>query len=329
MPTSPAASEVSTTEGGVTFGSGSRVGTHGWCRSMGSSSRVLEFLGLSARLEPVAGPRRRELVCFAAAAVVLVAAGCRSASAGAGGVPLPGVATPVLPHAHSHNDYERERPLHDALELGYCSIEADVYLIDGEIIVKHLPWERSRGTLTSLYLDPLRERVQAHGGSVYGDRREVVLLVDIKSNAKAMLRALNAVLPNYADMLTEVVDGEERRRAVRIVLSGNRPVEAVRRMRRRFVGIDGRLGEGNALDPVHLRPWVSARWPLGDVRGRALTDAEVARIRAIVRAVHREGRTLRFWGLQENEQVWRQLLDVGVDHIGADNLTQLAVFLRR
>src|SRR4030095_12119754 len=44
--------------------------------------------------------------------------------------------TPLL-RAHAHNDYEHTRPLLDALEQGFCSVEADIYLIDGELRVAH------------------------------------------------------------------------------------------------------------------------------------------------------------------------------------------------
>ena len=46
-----------------------------------------------------------------------------------------------LPQAHAHNDYEHERPLLDALEQGFTSIEADVWLVDGELRVAHDSWE--------------------------------------------------------------------------------------------------------------------------------------------------------------------------------------------
>ena len=35
----------------------------------------------------------------------------------------------LLHNGHSHNDYTRERPLLDALELGFTSIEVDVFFI--------------------------------------------------------------------------------------------------------------------------------------------------------------------------------------------------------
>src|SRR5438552_17864850 len=75
---------------------------------------------------------------------------------------------PPLTRAHAHNDYEHTRPLRDALDHGFCSIEADVWLVDGKLLVAH-----DRGkvkpdrTLQALYLDPMRERVRRNGGRLY------------------------------------------------------------------------------------------------------------------------------------------------------------------
>lgn len=40
----------------------------------------------------------------------------------------------VYYNAFSHNDYEHERPLFDALDLGFNCVEADLWLIDGELV---------------------------------------------------------------------------------------------------------------------------------------------------------------------------------------------------
>ena len=42
-----------------------------------------------------------------------------------------------LDHAHAHNDYEHARPLLDALDCGFGSVEADIYLVDGALLVAH------------------------------------------------------------------------------------------------------------------------------------------------------------------------------------------------
>jgi len=64
-----------------------------------------------------------------------------------------------LVNAHAHNDYEHARPLLDALDRGFCSVEADVWLVDGQLLVAHDRGKAKPGrTLQALYLDPLRAR---------------------------------------------------------------------------------------------------------------------------------------------------------------------------
>ncbi len=137
---------------------------------------------------------------------------------------------PVKLHtnAHSHNDYYRERPLVEALELGFGSVEADVFLVDGELRVAHSSFEVRRDkTLKKLYLDPLAERCKANGGRVYRDGPELILLIDLKTDANATYERLCEELQAYADLLTRYVDGKVIPGAVRVIVSGNRPVETM------------------------------------------------------------------------------------------------------
>jgi hypothetical protein len=88
-------------------------------------------------------------------------------------LPARGAEGPLRPlvRAHSHNDYEQKRPLLDALEQGFCSIEADVWLVDGELRVAHdLAAARPGRTLEKLYLDPLLARANQNGGRVFPGR---------------------------------------------------------------------------------------------------------------------------------------------------------------
>ena len=50
-----------------------------------------------------------------------------------------------LQRAHSHNDYEQKRPLFEALARGICSVEADIWLVNGKLLVAHgLPLKITR-----------------------------------------------------------------------------------------------------------------------------------------------------------------------------------------
>lgn len=57
---------------------------------------------------------------------------------------------------HSHNDYWRPRPLIDAISLGCSSVEADVWLVDGDLYVGHRLQDLDMNkSLRNMYLDPL------------------------------------------------------------------------------------------------------------------------------------------------------------------------------
>src|SRR6185295_6693649 len=108
-----------------------------------------------------------------------------------------------LPHAHAHNDYEHVRPLLDALDHGYCSVEADVWLVNGQLLVAHdLKDAKPERTLQAMYLDPLRARVARNAGKVFRGGPPCTLLVDVKSDATNTYLALRDVLRPYGAMLT-------------------------------------------------------------------------------------------------------------------------------
>ena len=131
----------------------------------------------------------------------------------------------VVPAAHAHNDYEHDRPLLDALDHGFLSVEADVWLRDGELLVAHdeVDLDPAR-TLRGLYLDPLAQRVKRNGGDVYrGDDRPLQLLIDIKTEGVSTYAAIDRELRNFQKMLTRFAPGY-REGAVEVVISGNRPL---------------------------------------------------------------------------------------------------------
>ena len=71
-------------------------------------------------------------------------------------------------NAFSHNDYERPRPLLDALSFNFNCVEADLWLIDGELYVSHDSVAPDPDiTFEKLYLLPLVERIKNNNGKVY------------------------------------------------------------------------------------------------------------------------------------------------------------------
>lgn len=235
-----------------------------------------------------------------------------------------------LPNAHAHNDYEHPRPLLDALDHGFCSVEADVYLVDGQLLVAHDRVDVSaERTLQALYLDPLKERVANRGGVFGRESPSLTLLIDIKSEGAETFAVLRELLSQYADMLTVVEDDRIEQKAVTIVISGNRPVQEIAAMNPRYAAMDGRLADLGGDVPSHFMPLVSDHW-LRHFRWQGdgpMPEEEQRQLRKFVRQAHQEQRQVRFWATPEDPAVWAELLDAGVDFIGTDELEKLSAFL--
>lgn len=237
--------------------------------------------------------------------------------------------TPVR-HAHAHNDYEHPRPLFDALDQGFCSVEADIFLTDGRLLVGHTARDlKPERTLEKLYLDPLRARVKANGGRVYRNGPTVFLLIDVKTEAKATYEALDKVLAQYADIFSVTRDGKYEPKAITAVVSGNRARDLMAAQRVRYAGLDGRLGDLDSTVSADLMPWISDRWGFyfrWQGEGPMLEN-ERAKLREYVRKAHQRGRLVRFWATPEKPAFWKELRAAEVDLINTDKLADLRRFL--
>ena len=236
-----------------------------------------------------------------------------------------------LRQAHAHNDYHHKRPLLDALQAGFCSVEADIYWTEEELRVGHDRSELRPGrTLQKLYLDPLRERVASNGGRVYRNGPEFLLLVDIKSEGAATFAPLHTALNEYRDMLVTVRDGREHAGAVRVVVSGNRDWDLIASYDPRYAGIDGRRGDLDSDHPAHLVPLISDNWTRYFAwRGEGkLSPEEAIQLATWVDQAHSAGRKIRFWATPDQPTAWDQLQRANVDLINTDNLAGLSQFLR-
>lgn len=275
--------------------------------------------------------RRRAVTTFAGAFAGAVAIPSYAQATERGHRPEP------LRRAHAHNDYLHERPLHDALSHRFTSVEADVFLVDGELLVAHEPetLDPTR-TLRSLYLNPLRDRVRANGGAVYrGYRRPVQLLVDIKTDGAAAYLELHRQLRAYRSMLSTYSYGGVRYGAVTPVISGDRaarvPMEA---QRTRHAFYDGRLDDLGSTARASFIPLISTNWTTSFtwLGVGPFPAAERAELHRIVRTAHRRGQRVRFWATPDlagpaRDAVWTELLDAGVDHLNTDDLAGLESFL--
>jgi len=233
----------------------------------------------------------------------------------------------IIPHvnAHAHNDYEHEHPLKDALMTGFCSVEADVHLQDGRLLVSHHQPKKNSKSIEVLYLDPLDSLLRINRGNVYsGNGRTFYLMIDCKTEASTTYQAIRNVLTKYPSLKCLSKDC-----GVVIFLSGNRPVELMIKEGYSGIGIDGRpddLGKGYSSDQMPVISDNYNTWSSWNGKS-PLSEKDLMRVKELATKTHNEGKKFRLWAIPDNELVWQALLDAGVDFINTDHLIELSQFL--
>jgi len=276
--------------------------------------------------------RRRALTAFGATLAAVLAPPAGSAFADERGQ-----RRPPLWRAHAHNDYEHPRPLHDALDHRFGSVEADIFLVGDQLLIGHTVDDLDpTRTLESLYLDPLAAIVKANRGRVYpGWRRPLQLLIDIKTEGSSTYLELDRHLWRYRHLFTTYAHGRVLPGAVTNVISGDRaartPMEA-QTVRRAFY--DGRPADLGTSAPASFVPLISDNWQLNFswLGEGAFPDAERQKLRSIVGQAHAAGQKVRFWNTPDlagpaRDALWTELLDAGVDYFNTDDLAGLELFL--
>jgi len=255
--------------------------------------------------------------------------------------PLFAEAVRPLPQAHSHNDYEQRRPLLEALDHGFCSVEADVYLVEGQLWVAHDRKDlKPDRTLKSLYLEPLAERVRNRVGIFADPKARLMLLVDVKGQGAEVYQRLKTELAPYAPMLTRFRDTGVVTGAVTVVISGDRAWDLAREDRDRWCALDGRMSDltnaapagvaGSSTPPASLVPLVSESWRAlfrWDGDGE-MSAVQKARLKGLLTQANAQGRKIRFWALPDRPEAWKVGQDAGVDLINTDKIPAVSAFLR-
>ncbi|KAL8787431.1 MAG: hypothetical protein Q9213_002208 [Squamulea squamosa] len=264
---------------------------------------------------------------------------------------------------HSHNDYQQPLPLYDALTAGCTSVEADIWLQDGDLLVGHE--ERSLDlsrTLESLYLDPLVSILEDRNANqnlidgadpwgspngVYSTNSSIplTLLIDVKTDSADTIPVLVNQLSSLRDQgyLTHFDGTHTVRGPVTVVITGNTDFDNVLEEKDRIVFLDAPLdhpwSQGRPTDVKSYNKensyYASASFDkaigkpsvLGD-----LSDEQMEKIREQIKGAHERGLKVRYWdtpGWPNREKIWDVLWKKGVDVLNVDELKEAKEFLHR
>ena len=231
---------------------------------------------------------------------------------------------PVL--IHSHNDYARRVPFYQAYAQQVSSIEADVFLHDGQLLVGHDPEEPNPAlTFEALYVEPIATLFARNGGRAFADSdRHLQLMIELKSETGPTLRAVADLLGRHP----EVFDPATNPEAVRIVATGRIPAPEEFGEYPEYIRFDGTWD-------ADYTPAQAARVALVSADFRAFSQwngkgsiipEEKARLQEAIDRAHAMGKPVRFWNAPEGVTVYYTFYDMGIDYINTDNPEACAAF---
>lgn len=231
---------------------------------------------------------------------------------------------PVL--IHSHNDYAQRVPFFQAYAQQVSSIEADVFLHDGQLLVGHDVEDlRADMTFEALYVEPIVTIFARNGGRAFRDSDQTLqLMVELKSETDPTLRAVAALLGRWP----EVFDPEVNPAAVRVAVTGRVPAPEAFDRYPRFLGFDGAWDadytpeqlERIALISTNFRDF--SQW---NGKGTIIPD-EKERLEQVIDRAHEQGKPVRFWNAPEGTTVYYTFYDMGIDYINTDKPEVCAAF---
>lgn len=232
---------------------------------------------------------------------------------------------------HSHNDYLRERPLFDALNRGFLSVEADIFFANGNFTVAHTVFgRRKKRNLRKMYLEPLKARVDSCDARVFCECPQVFeLMLDLKGRWDAdRLHGLNALLAQFEGMLERVENNRVLSGSVRIVLSGAARIQWADTLNVRRYFFDGGMGSlASAADSSILARNSAKYSAFFSWTGEGeMPENERSILKNLVGKAIENNRKLRFWKMPENENIWQEFLDAGVQWMNVDDLERFNRF---
>ncbi|HBC79766.1 MAG TPA: alkaline phosphatase [Bacteroidales bacterium] len=232
-------------------------------------------------------------------------------------------------NAHSHNDYENTPPFSLAYENHFGSIEADIWAVNGELFVSHNEKDiiPSR-TLDSLYIRPIVRIFRQNGGRAWTDNPGTFqLLIDLKTPVEPTLSLLIQKLIQYP----EVFNPQINKNAIRIVITGNRPMPAEFINYPAFVFFDGNVAlkyNKKQLKRIALYSENFRNFSSWNGEGE-INEKENIRLKSVIDSVHSMKKKIRYWNAPDDNNSWNIFMSMKIDFINTDHIRELADHLKQ
>jgi len=248
-----------------------------------------------------------------------------------------------LPIAHSHNDYLQKRPLYEAIELGFGSIEIDICLTNKkELKVAHIPWFLGRKKdIEELYFAPIAKMIEEKDPRFnYNSQFPLNLLIDFKKNADSTYKYLKVVFIKYEKYITQYCKGKVVYEGPLVInITGNQPWNALMRDSITYALMDGPIW---LTDPnINERGFYDIDTNRLKFMGRAANDYQslmafkkhfkndeefYKSVKSNIKIYNDHGLMTRFHGVPNNEKAWMMIAKCGTNWFNVDKLKRFKEF---
>jgi alkaline phosphatase len=221
----------------------------------------------------------------------------------------------TLFNVHSHNDYEQKIPFHLAYSNQLGSIEADIHLVAGKILVGHdtkdlLP---SR-SLDNMYLAPLL--------ATNTPNRKLQFLIDVKTEAISTLDSLIALLKKYPTLINN--------KNITITISGNTPADSLFIQYPNFIHFDGRIFKNYSKAELSKISLISEDYGKFTMWNKTwpMQEAAEEKIKAAIEKIHALNKPIRLWGTPDFPLAWEKFIAMKIDFINTDKIEEITQFFQ-
>ncbi|MFT4154076.1 phosphatidylinositol-specific phospholipase C/glycerophosphodiester phosphodiesterase family protein [Parafilimonas sp.] len=225
------------------------------------------------------------------------------------------------PAIHSHNDYTHALPFWDAYHNSAADIEADVYYVNGALMVAHNKTDiKPSNSLGSMYIQPIVQLFDT-GKNMHS----FYLMIDIKENQAAALPALMNLLQQHPSVFNRQLN----KNAVQVFISGDRPPDSTFHNYPGYIMFDGVPAVNYAPQDLEKIVMISDDFhAYSNWNGAGFIPAtDSIKIKKMIQAAHALGKPVRLWGAPDTQECWKTMINLHADVINTDKVEACRQFL--
>lgn len=227
---------------------------------------------------------------------------------------------------HAHNDYEKDVPLFKALKYEFRSLEVDVFLHEGRLVVSHIPFQLDvKPGLEELYIHPMA-RLQSENFWQNYPAQPLRLMIDMKEATQAGVDSLRALIQRYPRLFTGL------QAPVRVFLSGGASRHFFRPSDTLYWGMDDPLPDlwHNRVQPDAFTMQASMSWQAFRRRYLWSQDRNLhdSLARSMTSWFRQRSIPVRLYAAGNRPRQWKRLSDWGFTVINVDRYKRAQRWLR-